>query len=626
MKKNLLFLSLVAFFLCNSAFAQNITLNPEATNESAKEVSEKNVFDKSEYFRLGLCSFATPDADSGLGLNSPSKINTMAKLPAAKMTTYVGDKISGLNVAFAKPVASNIIFFVRESMDGENLISTTLSSATAGWNEVLFSGDFLIENKDYYIGYTIPVLAGGSYAIGRGETFATEGALFLNVNDGNFTDYTAQFGGLTVQALISGDDQTHFENKSDLWGVTLSPNHPQNEVVDIPVRFNNIGKNAISEVEITYTYGTHAPVSQVLAANVPVGGLDFATVELSNITLDESGDFSVAITKINGVAHAGNIITKPVSTYNPDNTVPRKVLLEQFTTEQCVFCPQGAARLKTVLDKPEFQDKVIWVAHHAGFGTDQFTIPASQAYLRFYGGNTFAPAMMLDRTILSGSAPVMSISTNLTQIEGYFNQALDMLSFVSVNIAQNNPDVMGNRQVDITVSGEYKGDVPSEDLYVYIFLLENGITSNTQSGASGVYTHNHLIRSALNGTAGTKITWNGNNYSVNATGTLGNTWKPENMDVVAFVAKNYQNPINNAKVLNAEKATLALTTGIDDVYGGSLSVFAQDGAIVVHGEYTSIQVFGIDGKELNNNNLQKGVYLVLVKNNNAKTVKKVMVR
>src|SRR5207302_40583 len=66
--------------------------------------------------------------------------------------------------------------------------------------------------------------------------------------------------------------------------------------------------------------------------------------------------------------------------------------LEEFSTAPCGFCPDGdlvaAALIKSY-------PKVIWVTHHAGFGTDSMTVPQSVTLANAF--TTFAPGAAIDR-------------------------------------------------------------------------------------------------------------------------------------------------------------------------------------------------------------------------------------
>ncbi len=309
----------------------------------------------------------------------------------------------------------------------------------------------------------------------------------------------------------------------------------------------------------------------------------------------------------------------------------KKVLLEQFTTERCPNCPKGAERIKEVLKKNNYEDKVIWIAHHTGFGMDKYTLRESKDFLRFYGrSGYFAPAMMLDRTVFYESfaenIPVNSVFSNLEHIKKLISVALSVPTSVSLKIEQDNSNVNQTNDVKIKVSGTYKNETPKEELYVSVYLVENGIQSKTQKGSdSHIYTHNHVIRKMLNGSQGTKIEWNGNTFSVELEGKLGKYWEKKNMKVVAFVSKNYKNKLDNSQILNAEEVKLEVPTGLNSFYAQSLNIFVENNKIFVNGDYTSIKVYTVEGKEVVNNNLPKGVYLVKVANGSDLAVKKVVV-
>ncbi len=354
-----------------------------------------------------------------------------------------------------------------------------------------------------------------------------------------------------------------------------------------------------------------------------------------------SGDFNLTITKINGVEFNGGTFTTTVNAYDPAQLLGRKVLLEEFTTEGAIYGPSGNDRIKNIINQPKFKGKVNWVTHHAYkslsgnplIETDKYTILESQSYLRFFGtGLDYVPALMIDRTIFKGNIPVMTVLNDLTvtEINDFLIDALITPTTITIDITQENT-VATDRKVKITAHGiDKSGTPPTEDMYVVIFLLENSISSTTQYGmGGGVYIHNNVIRDVLgDNAAGTKIEWDGNSYSVTAEATLPTGWNAENMDVVAFVAKNYMNPMNNAQVLNSEITPLAMTsaTSIENITGNDMRVYAENGAIVADGEYTSISIFSIDGKEFRNNNLPKGAYIVKVENNGQNIVKKVMVK
>ena len=76
---------------------------------------------------------------------------------------------------------------------------------------------------------------------------------------------------------------------------------------------------------------------------------------------------------------------------NDPQAFTRKILIEQFTTAQCGYCPAGAERLATATDG---QTNVVWLRYHAGFGTDALTNDIAETMTCFYGGSISASVWM----------------------------------------------------------------------------------------------------------------------------------------------------------------------------------------------------------------------------------------
>lgn len=297
-----------------------------------------------------------------------------------------------------------------------------------------------------------------------------------------------------------------------------------------------------------------------IPAVFPTDGVYSVTVEVSNP---------------NGVADitTDNTLTKDLVAYT--NSVSRKVLMEHFSTAQCINCPAATANLTNWTNA---RPNIIWVTHHAGFYTDPYTIPVNTQLLSFYndGGSTYAPGIMLDRTLLSPDGdpgPVFFPQTSYTP--GLMNSSLAVPAFVSVNMSGNfNPD---SRQLTLTVSGEFVGDVVETNLKLSAYIIEDGIVGS-QSGATGAYTHNHVMRGAISanyGDAGV-ITSNtaGTTYTKTYTYTVNSSWVPANLSIVAFVNNWDPSNVNNRQVLNSEKIRLTdIVSSSDDINAQMFMVF-----------------------------------------------------
>jgi hypothetical protein len=77
---------------------------------------------------------------------------------------------------------------------------------------------------------------------------------------------------------------------------------------------------------------------------------------------------------------------------------------------------------------------------------------------------------------------------------------------------------------------------------------------------------------------------------------LDNKWKPENMDIVAFVAHYDENDINNCNVFNAEHKELDYAGAAEKMEKDTVSVWSANGNIYIAGAYKQAEVYGIDGR------------------------------
>ncbi len=624
MKKTLsLFMALILSLSLSTA--QQLQISRTSAIEAAKANRVVENSNSTEYFRLGHCSDEI-NFGFGIGLEAGGDIAAMTELKANFLSPYIGDQISGARIGISQDI-TYVTVVVRETLTGSNVASKTIN-AVQGWNTVIFDTPVTIETgKNYYIGYTAS-LPPKSFPIAVGQSYVSIGSNILQINGGSFDDYTGQFGALAIQALLSGNDD-HFTNKSEINSVDMKRFIPRGTSELKPtIHVSNSGINKVSELEIECKVAGKEPVKVVETVDMAAYESVSLKPVFSGLNLEENGKVAFRISRVNGKEYAGHAIEVNIQLYNGEDAVSRTILMEQFTTERCSNCPAATRTLQAVLEKEDYSNSVIWVSHHSGYHTDNFTIPASESYLRFFGaGNgTYAPAMMVDRTIFEdfGNVPVNGIGGD-DYVMDYFNQALEAPSFVTVNIEQKNRINQQEKVADITVSGVWSGDMPTDDLYVNIFLTEDGLTTRGQSGAAGLYTHNNVLRSVPTGTGGTKISWEGNHYSVNVTLPINNLWKTENMNVVAFVAKNYTNVLNNTQVENAAKEKFSVTTDVEHSYLETIKLYVKGGTVQVDGDFTEIKVYDAKGVEMINAGLTPGAYIVKVKNGNSEAVKKLIV-
>ena len=242
--------------------------------------------------------------------------------------------------------------------------------------------------------------------------------------------------------------------------------------------------------------------------------------------------------------------------------VAKRVLIEDFTGQRCVQCPDGTAKIEQLI-ADYGEDNIIAVGLYGGAmgflpnggpampltcdesqwyyttgGVDQSPQPIARIDRGDFNFNrkTWATAVY-DRLQLK--AP-LSLDATCNYDEASRNVEIT----INADIVQNvTVDSLGNVIID-------SPDVVDGKLQVW--LTEDSIVSVQAfpSGNDKEYVHNHVFRASVNDLAGESFVLNrGETTKRTFTYTVSEDWKPEDMSVVTFV-------FNDSGVLQAAKAPL----------------------------------------------------------------------
>lgn len=242
---------------------------------------------------------------------------------------------------------------------------------------------------------------------------------------------------------------------------------------------------------------------------------------------------------------------------------PRKFLLEHFTSANCNQCPMGMKYIVEYLDKQT--TPYIWVSHHAVYGTDEYTIPASNAIAMNYLGMNTVPSVVFNRTAQDGLMVIKAWDLDYWNADGR-NVKDDTVAEASVVIEHQFDEV--TRRLDVTVSGQ----VANADRKVYllsILIKENGLVGRQEDafcswkGAKWKeYMHPRVVRDMVTATFGDTVKVENQAYSYTMSYILDETWVPENCCVVAYLT-----PLEKSPVINAEQVALVAGTEGGEQYG-----------------------------------------------------------
>lgn len=236
---------------------------------------------------------------------------------------------------------------------------------------------------------------------------------------------------------------------------------------------------------------------------------------------------------------------------NPEYTFLHRVLLEEFTTEQCSNCPDAAEIIHQLNALPQYKETLITLCHHIGYGTDWLTLSSDNDLDFLYNENNmiYAPAMCIDRQplfkgVYSGYTTCVSGVKSLDVMKTWINyvQRSEATALMDLKVELSDDGT----QVTVTAGGVCNDSYEEGKPRCQIYLVENDIEAHSQSGASGKFVHQHVARASL-GTWGETFRWRKQRFTTTHTFTLDSSWNKDNMEVIAFLC-NYDgsNPANCA--------------------------------------------------------------------------------
>ena len=283
---------------------------------------------------------------------------------------------------------------------------------------------------------------------------------------------------------------------------------------------------------------------------------------------------------------------------NNGTTVSREVLLEEFTTAPCQFCPDGAVVVEQILAS---NPAVIAVGEHACFGTDAMTIPEASTYCSAFGSG--APTACIDRVLFPGE-------TSVAHGRGTWSANAATRAAIGSPVTLNVTGTYNatNRQVNADVTANFADYAVPGDIRVTLFVVEDSVTC-AGSGYNQVNAYNNsaghpyagagnpivgfVRRHVLRDVYPTNDAWGDNtviptspvlntNYVKNNTFTLNSTWKSNDVSLVAFVSY-YNVNTDERVVLNAADVKLNnLTSSVGEIEkdASSLSIYPNPTADV----------------------------------------------
>jgi hypothetical protein len=474
------------------------------------------------------------------------------------------------------------------------------------------------------------------------------------------------------------DDNTYYEfgfgtqptADAELANVSLPAVLANGSSTTISGEIINAGSASLTAFDVKYTVNGGAVASETFTGQSIASGAK-GSFTLTNPYVGTPGnkDFKFWV-EATGDARAFNDTVNTTATVNAGGSGTKKVLVEEFTTAVCQFCPDGEVVVDQIRNTiPE----AITVGIHAGFGTDAMTIPAHSAYAAAF--TTGAPTAAIDRKIFPGETRVghsrgawvantSSQSTALTPLDITLSGALTSTNTVDLNVDVNFVDFLPNWQnANLTVFVVEDSVVGSGSGYDQINAY-NTQAGHPYFGAGNPivgYPHRHVVRAIGSGTSAwgdetffTSAPAVNSNYNKTYTINLNSSWDQSKMEFIAFV--NYYDAStgeNEREIVNVNKIKFSdLVVGVakNNINVTEFTVYpnpVQNGQVNVKfelkkSENVTVEIVNVLGEvvssinrgalvageqkmNLNVDNLNSGIYFVRVTAGNEVSTQRVSV-
>lgn len=508
--------------------------------------------------------------------------------PKETIGTYKNNKITKIRVGYPtnSSTPSTTTAWIRTDREDKNTAIVSQEAATvSGWNIVELAEPLVItDTTDLWVGFTFHQTKAIDVVSFAGPT--SEYACWW-AKGSMWTDFASKnYGSLPIEIVVEGDNMPQWnmqlkdvESERPLYKVGT------NMVVKGAVK--NMAAQTISSYTVSYEVSGVGNVSGSKTFN---GNLEYRDEANFSITIPTTGlaegsaEVKLTLT-IDGQEDentADNEATVLVGLV--ENGYPRIAYLEEFTTEKCPNCPSAITRINSALDNNGLRNSVVWIEHHNGYYTDQYTATESNSYLWFYtGSGTYAPAIMVDRTYTSpycDAASPVGFPNQPSEIAAWIKKSTDELALVGVEIT--NIEINGLvATVSVKCEKSSAFDAVCQAPRINVVVVEDDLKSTQQSGYSGTCTHEGVFR-ACNGTWGQTFTWNGNKYEGSFDINLKSTWVTNNMKAVAFVSTYDSTNRLNCQIHNTNSAKFT------DEFSTGINIVDTEDAQVMNVEYYTI--------------------------------------
>lgn len=614
MKTKLFIITILGTFT-TLAYAQKLVEIPLNAYEMNIIKSESRAFDSEVYIPWGYCENNIVYA---IGIGKEVELSAAIYVPQTSLGVYKKARVAGIRIGLADK-ASNISVFLKEGNDLEapDKINTTgLSSLDRGFHNIMFRVPYQITG-DIIVGYT----STGNNHIGYDGAVAYQNANYLRYNQQWATAYNSAvqqgWGSLCIQLLLTGDEMP--EREMGIENI-LNKTQEQNKPFILQGVVRNLTNKPVENYEIACKINNATTVTQQFQVNLGTNEADTFAIEMNPMTEIGNNTIQASVTSVNGEKdsnEANNTIEQTINVIEEGCYFPQKVVIEEGTSTLCGYCPKGIIVMESM--KLRYPETFIGIAVHSEMmGSDPMIASNYQDINQYWSG---LPSGIVNRK--------ESLCGDPLYFEQYYESEVQKLSIAKVLLTS----VSQPKENKITINVEitFNQNMNGNNYRLAFVLLENEVTGFAQSnyystgeyGAMGGFEHmpgqvyltfNNVARGIWDFTGlqnsipvniEKKVTYK-YSYQLTIPTDIRNQ---KNLEVVALLLDS-----NSGEIVQADKLAVGkeISAIIQEATSAQLNIYADNGTIKVQGEYNKLGVYTIDGKEVPNQTLPHGIYIVKV--------------
>ncbi len=358
--------------------------------------------------------------------------------------------------------------------------------------------------------------------------------------------------------------------------------------ISITGEAKNNGSAAITSFDLSWTADGGATNNTAnITANIAPGAT-YTYTHPTTWSPSAGASYTVEVTASNpnGVAdgNPSNNSASATTFINLGQTVSRSVLLEEFTTVPCGFCPNATLIADYILTNVQ---NSILVGLHSCFGSDPMTNNEAVEICQDLGNNS-APSGMVDRVLFDGEArPTFGMNFDVSQnaVNPWFTRARDR----EADGASVNVDIKGNynavtRTIDVDVKSNFVDFPLPGAISMSLMIVEDSVTGGAAYNQRNFYdqraghpfaglgdplvgyVHKSVLRQILPSTYGDATVIPSSlalftDYQRNFNLSLDNSYDEGQVYLVAVIA--YRGPgLDEYEVLNAKQVKLTELFGV----------------------------------------------------------------